>query len=76
MSFAATWMDLETIIQSKSDREIQVSYDIASRVFFISDIALFIFGWVFFIFSSSLLNDLCLDQFSSLIQLAFLLPMF
>ena len=29
MSFAATWMDLETIIQSKSDREIQVSYDIA-----------------------------------------------
>ena len=26
--FAATWMDLEIIILSKSDRERQISYDI------------------------------------------------
>ena len=28
MPFAATWMDLEIIILSKSDREIQIPYDI------------------------------------------------
>ena len=28
MSFAATWMDLEMIILSKSDRERQIPYDI------------------------------------------------
>ena len=28
MSLAATWMDLEIIILSKSDREQQLSYDI------------------------------------------------
>ena len=28
MAFAATWMDLEMIILSKSDRERQISYDI------------------------------------------------
>ena len=28
MSFAATWMDLEMIILSKSDRERQISFDI------------------------------------------------
>ena len=28
MLFAATWMDLQIIIQSKSDRERQMSYDI------------------------------------------------
>ena len=28
MPFAATWMDLEIIISSKSNRERQVSYDI------------------------------------------------
>ena len=28
MPFAATWMDLEIIILSKSDRERQISYDI------------------------------------------------
>ena len=28
MSLAATWMDLEIIILSKSDRERQLSYDI------------------------------------------------
>ena len=30
MPFAATWMDLEIIILSKSDRERKISYDIAS----------------------------------------------
>ena len=29
MPFAATWMDLEIIILSKSDKERQISYDIA-----------------------------------------------
>ena len=29
MPFAATWMDLEIIILSQSDRERQISYDIA-----------------------------------------------
>ena len=28
MPFAATWMDLEIVILSKSDREGQISYDI------------------------------------------------
>ena len=28
MPFAATWMQLEIIIQSKSERERQISYDI------------------------------------------------
>ena len=28
MSFAATWMDLEMIILSKSDRERQIPYDV------------------------------------------------
>ena len=28
MPFAATWMDLEIIILSKSDRERQISYDV------------------------------------------------
>ena len=47
---------------------------IASRVLFISEIQLPIFDWVFFIGSIVLCwNNLCLDQFSFLIQLAFLL---
>ena len=28
MPFAATWMDLETVVLSKSDKERQISYDI------------------------------------------------
>ena len=47
---------------------------IASRVLFISEIQLYIFDWVFFIGSVVLCwNNLCLDQFSFLIHLAFLL---
>ena len=47
---------------------------VASRVLFISEIQLSIFDWVFFIGSVVLCwNNLCLDQFSFLIHLAFLL---
>ena len=28
MPFGATWMDLETVVLSKSDKERQISYDI------------------------------------------------
>ena len=28
MPFAATWMDLETVVLSKSDKERKISYDI------------------------------------------------